>query len=91
MTKQDLIAKAAADTGISEAQMSKALTALIDTIQTTVAAGQKVTITGFATFEKAFRQGGERRNPQGGMVTVPDRYVPVIKAGQTFKTTVTAA
>lgn len=92
MNRTDLIAKAASDAGMSKADMTRALDAILGTVQTAVASGEKVTIPGVVSFERTFRKGGERRNPGSGeTVTVADKYVPTVKVAKGFKDVVAAA
>lgn len=88
MNKTQLIDAVAASTGKSKAEAAAFLTATTDAIQAAVASGDKVTVPGFGVWERKFREGGERRNPQGGTVHVASKHVPAFKAGSSFKATV---
>ena len=66
MTKQDLIAAAAAASGVTKKDSQAVLDAVLDTITASLAKGESVTITGFGTFrvsERAARNGVNPRNP----------------------------
>lgn len=91
MNKTQLIDAVSAEAGFSRDVVARIINATLDTVQSAVAAGDKVTVPGFGSFERRFREGGERRNPQGGTVTVADKHVPAFKAGAVFKATVGAA
>lgn len=69
---------------------ARIINSTLNKVQEAVAKGDTVQIIGFGSFERRFREGGERRNPQGGTVTVPDRHVPAFKPGAAFKATVAA-
>ncbi|MDH2425805.1 HU family DNA-binding protein [Sphaerisporangium sp. TRM90804] len=89
MTKTELVTTAAAEAGLSQDEMGKALAAILGTIQSAVASGEPVELIGFGTFKRADRKARKARNPQTGEpITVPARRAPAFKAGATFKTAV---
>jgi len=51
MQKTELIAHVAKETGLSQAETAKVINATIDAVIATLKAGDKVTLTGFGTFE----------------------------------------
>ena len=89
MNREELITEIAKKTKVSKKDASMVLSATIDTIQTSVKKGNKVTLVGFGTFEprkRAARTGG---NPQTGKeIKIAARTVPVFSAGKKFKETV---
>jgi len=91
VNKSQLIDAVAESTGHTKADVAAIVSATLDVVQAAVAAGDKVTVPGFGSFERRFREGGERRNPQGGTVTVADKHVPAFKPGAGFKQAVGAA
>jgi DNA-binding protein HU-beta len=63
-----------------------ALDAVIDTIYTMVAKGERVALTGFGAFERRERGARIARNPAtGASVRVKKTHVPAFKAGAEFK------
>src|SRR5262245_36041451 len=63
-----------------------ALDAVLAEIQTAVAKGDKVAITGFGVFEKRVRAARTARNPRTGeAVKVKKTSVPAFRAGASFK------
>ena len=79
---KDAIAEAA---GLSGADAERALDAVLDTITKSVAAGEKVTIPGFGTFERRERSARTGRNPQtGAEIQIAASKVPGFKAGAAF-------
>ena len=63
-----------------------ALDAVIDTITRAVVRGEKVTISGFGSFEKAVRNARTGRNPRTGeKVRIKKTSVPRFRAGTSFK------
>lgn len=89
MNKTELVAAVAAKTEMSKKDAEKALTAVFETITESLAAGEKVQLMGFGTFETKQRNERTAKNPRTGeTVTVPATKVPAFKAGQALKTKV---
>src|SRR5215469_11609500 len=88
MNKRDLIDAISGRLG-DRKSATEALNAVLDTIQTTVANGDKVAITGFGVFEKSDRPARTARNPAtGAPIQVAASSVPKFRAGADFKTLV---
>lgn len=87
MGTQDLIKGVSGIKGIeSQAAAERAVKYVFETIQKEVAAGNKVTITGFGTFQTSERQEREGRNPQTGeSIIIPARKSVKFSAGKYFK------
>lgn len=86
MNKTELIAAIAAKTGLSKKDADKALAATIETIADAMAAGNKVQLVGFGSFETKTRAAHEGRNPRTKeAMTFPAKTVPVFKAGKALK------
>ena len=86
MKKTELIAVIAEQSGLSKKDAEKALTATIDTIIKTVAAGDKIQLTGFGTFEQRQRNARTGCDPRtGNTIEIPASKVPAFKAGKGFK------
>jgi DNA-binding protein HU-beta len=66
MNKGDLVEAVAGSTGQSKAVVSGVLDATLETITGALKEGDKVTFTGFGTFERRHRQARVGRNPQTG-------------------------
>ena len=64
MNKVELIAAVADKTGLSKKDAEKALAAVLSTIETALADGDKVQLIGFGTFEVRNRAARTGRNPQ---------------------------
>ncbi|MDA2806444.1 MULTISPECIES: HU family DNA-binding protein [Nocardiopsis] len=85
MNKRDLI-DAISDRLGDKKTATEAVNAVLETIQKTVAEGDKVAITGFGVFEKAERAARTARNPATGeTINVPASFVPKFRAGADFK------
>src|SRR4030088_246127 len=88
MNKRDLIDAISTRVG-DKKTATEAENAVLDTIQATVAKGDKVAITGFGVFEKAVRPARTARNPAtGASIKVPKSSVPKFRAGADFKAVV---
>jgi DNA-binding protein HU-beta len=91
MNKEELVQEIAKKTKATQKDAAEVLNALVDTIQKTVAKGNKVTLVGFGTFESRKRAARTGRNPQTGKeISIPAKTVPVFSAGKKFKATVNA-
>jgi DNA-binding protein HU-beta len=89
MNKGDLVEAVAGSTGQSKAVVSGVLDATLETITGALKEGDKVTFTGFGTFERRHRQARVGRNPQtGAEVKIPASNVPAFKAGKSLKDSV---
>ena len=77
---------------VSKAQFEREFNCIIDTIQSEVVAGNKVTITGFGTFEQIERAARTGVNPQNGeKLDIPASKGVHFKAGAGFKKAVREA
>ncbi|GGO93890.1 HU family DNA-binding protein [Wenjunlia tyrosinilytica] len=85
MNKAQLV-EAVADQLGSRKAAADAVDAVLDTIVRAVVAGDRVSVTGFGSFEKVDRPARYARNPQTGeRVRVKKTSVPRFRAGQGFK------
>ena len=66
MNKSELVEKVAGAADLSNAAAQKAVDALIDAVQTAVAAGDKVTLPGFGAWSRTDRKARMGRNPRTG-------------------------
>ncbi|MDP2873872.1 MAG: HU family DNA-binding protein [bacterium] len=86
MTKMDLIDAVASRSGLTKADASRAVEAMIDAISGALAKGEKVTVTGFGTFEVRQRAARMGRNPQtGAPLHIAATKTPAFKAGKGLK------
>lgn len=85
MNKAQLVEALAPRLGGRE-QAAEALDAVLDTIARAVVNGERVSVTGFGSFERVHRPAHYARNPQNGeRVRVKKTHVPKFRAGQRFK------
>ena len=86
MNKSELIDAASDKASLSKNDVSSALDALVETITESVARGDKVSVTGFGTFERRERAARTGRNPQTGEeMQIKASKAPAFKAGKSFK------
>ncbi len=86
MTKDQMIAQMATQSGITKRQATKALQALIGNVTTQLKKGKKVSFSGFGTFTISKRKARAGRNPRtGAVITIPATKVPVFRAGSRLK------
>ena len=86
MTKADLISAVAQKTELSKKDSEKAVLAVINSITEALAAGEKVALVGFGTFEVKTRAEREGINPRTKeKITIPASKLPVFKAGKQLK------
>ncbi len=66
MNRSELVAAVAAESGLSQADVNRAVDALFSVVSGAVASGTKVSIPGWISFEQTHRKAREGRNPQTG-------------------------
>lgn len=86
MNKTDLINEVAETAELSKKDATKAVDALFDAIQNTLAKGDKVQLIGFGNFEVRERSARKGRNPQTGEeIEIGASKVPAFKPGKALK------
>ncbi|WP_419784932.1 HU family DNA-binding protein [Pseudodesulfovibrio sp.] len=86
MTKAELVAKIAEKNGTSKAQAEASMNAILDIIKDELAAGNKLTLTGFGTFSVSARKARTGRNPRtGDEIKIPACKVAQFKPGKVLK------
>ena len=86
MNKTELIASVAQKTELTKKDAEKAVKAVFDTVAEELAAGGKVQVIGFGTFEVRERAARKGRNPQTGKeIKIKASKVPAFKAGKALK------
>ena len=92
MNKTELIDSIADKTDQAKADVAKVLDALLETIEATVAGGDKVQLVGFGTFEPQHRAARTGRNPQTGEpLEIAEATLPKFTPGKSFKERVVEA
>lgn len=86
MTKAELIAAVAAKTNFSKKDVDVLVNSVLDTIGEELAAGGKVQLVGFGTFEVRERAAREGKNPATGeVIQIAASKAPAFKAGKALK------
>ncbi len=86
MTKAELVAKIAEKANLSKKDAEAALNAFMDSVKEALAAGEKVSLVGFGTFEVVQRAARKGRNPQTGEeITIPATKAPKFRPGKGLK------
>ncbi|MFB6286254.1 MAG: HU family DNA-binding protein [Candidatus Bipolaricaulia bacterium] len=86
MTKQEFIDKLAKKADLSKKDARNVVDNALDLIVEQVKKNNKVTLTGFGTFEGRKQKATQRINPQTGRkMNVPAKNVPKFRPGKQFK------
>lgn len=86
MSKTDLVNFIAEETGLTKADASRSLEAMMNGIVKGLKEDGKVTLTGFCTFTAKHKEAKMGRNPKTGeSVKIPARVAATIKAGSKLK------
>ena len=87
MNKAELVASIAEKSNLTKKDAEAALNGFIKSVEEALAAGDKVQLVGFGTFdvrERKAREGRNPRNPQE-VIQIPASNAPVFKAGKALK------
>jgi len=92
MTKAELVEFVREKTGLRKVEVANAVAAVLEGVKETLKKGGKVQIVGFGTFEVRKRSARTGRNPQDPtkIVNIPEKIVPVFKAGKLLREAVDA-
>ena len=86
MNRTELIAAVAEKAGLTKKDAEQAVLATLDTVAAAMAAGDKVQLVGFGSFEVKKRAARVGRNPKTKeSIEIPASVVPVFKAGKALK------
>jgi DNA-binding protein HU-beta len=86
MTKTEVVAKIAEKAGLTKADADKAVGAFLETVTEALQQGDKVTFTGFGTFEVSQRAARTGRNPRTGVaLEIKAANTPKFKPGKGLK------
>lgn len=84
--RASLVERVANETGFTKKDVALTVDALFDAIQAELAAGEKVQLIGFGTFEVRERAERKGRNPQtGAAIKIKASKIPAFKAGKALK------
>jgi DNA-binding protein HU-beta len=86
MTKSELIDRVAKEAKIPRAAAERAINSFTDTVCEVLKTGDKITLTGFGTFQVSNRAPRKGRNPRTGEeINIPAVKIPKFKCGKGFK------
>jgi DNA-binding protein HU-beta len=86
MNKQELVNAIATNSGISKKNVEEVLKNFVTVVMDDVAAGNKVQLIGFGTFESTTRAAREMRNPRTGEMSMhPETRNAKFKPSKVFK------
>lgn len=86
MTKSELIAAMADESGLNKTTTELALSAFVSTVTKALQNGEKVQMIGFGSFEVKERGPRKGRNVRTGEeIDIPASKTPVFKPGKTLK------
>ena len=86
MNKNDFISQVADDAGLSKADATKAVDAVLDNIAGSLSNGGEVRLVGFGTFSVTHRKATTGRNPRTGeSIQIKASNQPKFKAGKALK------
>ena len=90
MNKSELIDAVSRTTGLSKADVDRALKGTIYNVSAALARGEKVTFVGFGTFERRQRRARMGVNPQRPTekIKIPAKKAPAFSAGSELKAVV---
>lgn len=86
MNKTELINAVADRSGLTKKAANDAVEAVLESISSALASGDKVTLVGFGTFEVRDRAARKGVNPATGeAIDIPAGKVPAFKAGKSLR------
>lgn len=89
MNKTELVVKISEQTELTKKDAETAINAFIDVVADTLVSGEKITITGFGSFEVVERAARTGRNPRTGKsIPIPKSKSPKFKPSKNLKETV---
>ncbi|MCC6932025.1 MAG: HU family DNA-binding protein [Deltaproteobacteria bacterium] len=91
MTRAELIEMIAQESNINSKEVERVIRIFTEKITSCVSLGEKITISGFGTFEKRRRKATFARNPKTGeTMPIAEQNVATFRAGTAFKSAVKA-
>ncbi|MBM3285549.1 MAG: HU family DNA-binding protein [Candidatus Aminicenantes bacterium] len=86
MNKKEIIGRMARDAGITAVQAARAFSSMMEGIKNSLKSGEKVTFSGFGSFEVKERKARKGRNPKtGAEVAIPPRKRVRFNPSKRFK------
>ena len=89
MTKNEFVDRVASNSGLGKGEASKAVDAVLESIQEVLSRGGEINFTGFGKFSVADRSARQGVNPQTGeRINIAATRVPRFSAGSGLKNAV---
>jgi DNA-binding protein HU-beta len=86
MNKADLVSEVVKRTAMGRTEAAEVVDALLRIIRDRVGKGERVSLSGFGTFERRRRSPRVGRNPHTReAVKIPARYLPMFRPGAAFR------
>ncbi|NPA54508.1 MAG: HU family DNA-binding protein [Aquificae bacterium] len=86
MTKAELVAKVAAEAGVTKAAAERCVNAFVAALTDALAKGERVALPGLGVFNVKERKARKGRNPRTGEeITIPARKVVVFHPAKALK------
>jgi DNA-binding protein HU-beta len=86
MTKAELVAKVAAEAGVTKAAAERCVNAFVAALTDALAKGERVALPGLGVFNVKERKARKGRNPRTGEeITIPARKVVVFSPAKALK------
>lgn len=86
MRKPELVASVAQATGLSKAQATLVVNAVLDEVLSALSRGETVSLPGFGSFERRHRAARTGRNPQTGQeMQIPASHAVGFKPGKQLR------
>ena len=86
MNKKELINAVAEEAGLSKAEAKRTVDAILELIKKSLKQGQKVSLTGFATFQVRECPARRGRNPRTGVsIMIGSTKKPIMTAGKDLR------
>jgi DNA-binding protein HU-beta len=85
MNRDELVTAISEISGLPKSSVSKCLSAFVEVVKNAVGSGDKVTLVGFGTWYRSWREAREGRNPSTGeKMQIKGRWGAKFKAGRDF-------
>lgn len=85
MNRDELVTAISEKSGLPKTSVAKFLSAFVEVIKDAVGGGDKVTLVGFGTWYRSWREAREGRNPSTGeKMQIKGRWGAKFKAGRDF-------
>lgn len=86
MTKADMVDIISSSTGLTKVETEAVVNGFMETVIDVMKQGEHIELRGFGSFKVVKRAPRVARNPKTNEeITVPEKYVPILKVSKDFK------